>query len=149
MVTKLVVEELLKPYILARGEGRVMDIVVPDMYAVQLDAFISHANDREFILLVDSLTKYQHFKNAAWSEIFICIDIVTIDLMKAMINKHDGVSLQQSLLECRSTMLVASYDRAYESPQLIHKLNQVRFYYLDRLPISFIIISYSFNSFSI
>jgi len=85
MVTKLVVEELLKPYILARGEGRVMDIVVPDMYAVQLDAFISHANDREFILLVDSLTKYQHFKNAAWSEIFICIDIVTIDLMKAMI----------------------------------------------------------------
>ena len=39
-----------------------MDIIVPDMYAMQLDAFISHANDKEFFLLVDSLTKYHHFR---------------------------------------------------------------------------------------
>ena len=37
--------------------------------------------------------------------------------MKAMINKQDGMSLKQSLLEFSPTMLVASNDRAYESPQ--------------------------------
>ena len=47
-MTKLVVDELLKPNILAGGGCRVMDRVVPDIYVEQLNVLISHANDKEY-----------------------------------------------------------------------------------------------------
>ena len=65
MTTKRVADELFKPYTRARGGGSVMDVVVPDIYVKELSAFISHANDNEFVLLVDYLKA--HYKDAVWT----------------------------------------------------------------------------------
>ena len=54
-----------------------MDAVAPDIYIKLQDAFISHANDNKFVLLVLSLI--EHFCDAVWEDIFIYIDILTID----------------------------------------------------------------------
>jgi hypothetical protein len=68
MTTKQVVDELFTPYMKARGGDCLIDVVKCDVNAPQLSAFVRHAIDNQFTLLVESLTEY--YKDAKkWSEV--------------------------------------------------------------------------------
>jgi hypothetical protein len=77
MTTKRVVDELFAPYMKARGGDCLIDVVKCDVNAPQLSAFVRHAIDNQFVLLVQALTK--HYKSNDRSEVYIFIDIIAAD----------------------------------------------------------------------
>jgi len=115
MTTKRVADDLFKPYTEARGGGSVMDVVMPNIYVPQLTAFISHANDNQFVLLVQSLTAY--FKDAVWPEVFIYVDIFTIDQNNVIADLQDGETLKATIANSAAVLVVLD-ERAYPLTRL-------------------------------
>eukprot|EP01035_Chromulina_nebulosa_P025888 gene25888-33841_t len=103
MRTKRVADKLIKPYTKNKG-GSLMDAVMPFIYVEQLSAFIIHSHDNEFALLVNSLQKY--FKDDEPSEIFINIDIFTIDQNNVFGDLRDGLTLKDTIENSAAVLVV-------------------------------------------
>eukprot|EP01035_Chromulina_nebulosa_P033499 gene33499-44856_t len=115
MTTKRVADELFKAYTKDKGGGSVMGAVLSDIYVDQIDAFISHANDNEFVLLVHSLIEF--FKDAVWAEIFIYIDIFTINQNNVLEDLQDGETLKATIENSKAVLVVLD-ERAYPLTRL-------------------------------
>ena len=114
MTTKIVADELFKSYTKDKG-GSVMDAVFADIYVDQIDAFISHANDNKFVLLVHSLKEF--FKDAVWTEIFIYIDIFTINQNNVIGDLQDGETLKATIENSKAVLVVLD-ERTYPLTRL-------------------------------
>eukprot|EP01036_Dinobryon_divergens_P029387 gene29387-38474_t len=81
-----------------------MDLLRPGIYVEELTAFISHANNNKFVLLLNTLNA--HFKDAVPSEVYVYIDIFTINQNKVVEDLKDGQTLKATI-ECSRNVKVA------------------------------------------
>ena len=108
MTTKDVADKLFKPYTFKK-DCCIMDLLRPGIYVEELTAFISHANNNKFVLLLNTLNA--HFKDAVPSEVYVYIDIFTINQNKVVEDLKDGQTLKATI-ECSRSILVVLDEKA-------------------------------------
>ena len=121
MTTKKVISDLLNPYTKTSGGNFIDSIVSGSGFVEQPNTvFISHCHDNALVHLVESLIAY--YGTTKPSEIFLLIDLFTIDQ-----NKATG-ELQDQLRRSSTSVLVVIKDKAYPEEVLMTLMDDVRTY---------------------